>query len=124
MTREEIIAEMVRVAEALERPGLKPEQIIRGEKRYAELNALLDELTAREKAANDRPAQKYRRKILKRLKTAHRSRQTQPKNTLQRYGAHWAVGEKSEVVKCQRRGKGTTFIADRPLRYGRVLHHT
>jgi hypothetical protein len=57
MTREEIIAEMVRVAEALERPGLKPEQIIRGEKRYAELNALLDELMAREKAANDRPAQ-------------------------------------------------------------------
>ena len=57
LTRDEVLAEMVRVAEALERPGLKPEQIIRGEKRYAELNALLDELTAREKAANDRPAQ-------------------------------------------------------------------
>ena len=59
MTRDEVLAEMVRVAEALERPGLKPEQIIRGEKRYAELNALLDELTAREKAEEDQLGQNH-----------------------------------------------------------------
>jgi hypothetical protein len=47
-TRDELLSEMVKVANALERPGLKPEQIERGKSRYAELETLLEETKARE----------------------------------------------------------------------------
>lgn len=54
MTRDEVLKEMVRVAEALERPGLKPEQILRGKAKYDELQARLNEIDAQEKAKKEK----------------------------------------------------------------------
>lgn len=62
--RDELLAEMVKVANALERPGLKPEQIERGKAKYAELEALLTEAKAREaEEARSDPSYAHREKI-------------------------------------------------------------
>lgn len=44
MTRDELMKEMVRVAEALERPGLKADQLARGRAKYDELESKLNEM--------------------------------------------------------------------------------
>lgn len=51
MTRDEVLKEMVRVAEALERPALKPDQIARGKAKYEELEAKLNAIKAQEETA-------------------------------------------------------------------------
>jgi len=65
MTRDEILAEMVKVAEALERPGLKPEQIARGKARYDELETELAFLVNQERkeAEKNPPTYNYDPKV-------------------------------------------------------------
>ncbi|MEK0313713.1 hypothetical protein [Cohnella sp. 56] len=59
MMRYEILKEMVKVAEALERPGLSREQSTRGWAKYNELESKLAALNASEKAATHSPLQEY-----------------------------------------------------------------
>lgn len=57
MKRDEVLKEMVRIAEALERPGLKPEQIARGMAKYEELEAQMNRIKAWEKMQEEAAAQ-------------------------------------------------------------------
>lgn len=50
VSREEVLQQLVKVAEALERPTLTPEQKERGWKKYAELEHQLRELDEEEKS--------------------------------------------------------------------------
>lgn len=51
MTKDEILAEMVKVAEALEKPGLTPAQIERGKTKYETLEEELADMKEAEKRA-------------------------------------------------------------------------
>lgn len=65
MTRDEILAAMVKVAEALERPGLKPEQIARGRAKYEQLETELAFITNKERKESEQnpPSYNYEPKV-------------------------------------------------------------
>lgn len=58
-TRDEIQAEMLKVAEALERPNLTPEQKSRGNARYDELEAELMFVINQERKAAEQESKTY-----------------------------------------------------------------
>ncbi len=52
-SREEVITEMIKVADALEKPNLKPEQIARGKSRYDELEEELTQIIDSDRRAEE-----------------------------------------------------------------------